>query len=87
MLDINGQPLRQGKLAQILCEILEVDDQGVLVRLLNSDIEVLVGARVDEPLGGLVADSELTAFVEAPDEAEEARVEAAAEGMALEAFE
>jgi hypothetical protein len=89
MLDINGQELRQGKLGLLLCEILDLDGEGARVRILNSDMELYVGARHDEALGGLVADSELTAFVEAePTESTERdRAEAADDGMALEAFE
>jgi hypothetical protein len=65
MLDINGGELRQGGLAQLLCEVVEISDQGVRLRVMNSDMDLFVGAKHDEVLGGLVADSELTAFVEA----------------------
>jgi hypothetical protein len=64
MLDINGQEFRKGGAALLLCEVLEVLDEGVRVRIMNSEIELLVGAKHDEVLGGQVADSELTAFVE-----------------------
>lgn len=64
MLDINGQELREDGAALLLCEILEITNEGVRVRILNSDIELFVGAKHDEVLGGLVADSELTAFLE-----------------------
>jgi hypothetical protein len=36
---------------------------GVRVRVMNSDLEILVGIKHDEVLGGWVADSELTALV------------------------
>jgi len=62
MLDINGQRLRSGDEAQLLCEILAVSEEGVRVRVMNSDLEILVGCKHDEVLGGLVADSELTLF-------------------------
>lgn len=62
MLDINGQELRVGRNGFLLCEILEITDEGVRVRILNSDMELLVGHKYDEVLGGQVADSELTAF-------------------------
>lgn len=68
MLDINGQELREGGLAMLLCEVLEIEPQGVRVRVMNSDMELGVGAKHDEVLGGMVADSELTAFAEAATE-------------------
>jgi hypothetical protein len=64
MLDINGQRLLPGKPASLLCEILAVEDDHVRVRVMNSELEIAVGTKHDEVLGGLVADSELTAFVE-----------------------
>ena len=66
MLDINGQELRQGGLASLLCQVLEVEADHVRIRVMNSDMEMAVGAKHDEVLGGMVADSELTAFVEEP---------------------
>jgi len=60
MRDINGQELVAGGAAQLLCEILEVaPDEGVRVRILNSEQELLIGCKYDEALGGHVADSEL----------------------------
>jgi hypothetical protein len=64
MLDINGQRLLPGKPASLLCEILAVEDDHVRVRVMNSELEIAVGVKHDEVLGGLVADSELTAFLE-----------------------
>ena len=64
MLDINGSPLLPGRAASLLCEILAVEDDHVRVRVMNSELEIAVGAKHDEVLGGLVADSELTAFEE-----------------------
>jgi len=47
----------------LLCEVLAIDDaEGVRLRVMNSDLEILVRAKHDEVLGGFVADSELTAF-------------------------
>ncbi len=76
MLDINGQEIREGGAALLLCEVLETLPDGVRIRVMNSELEILVGARHDEVLGGSVADSELTAFLEdvaqtpAPDSSE-----------------
>jgi hypothetical protein len=70
MLDINGQPIEEGRLALLLCEVLAIEPDGVRIRIMNSDMELSVGAKVDEVLGGMVADSELTAFVETPAEPE-----------------
>ena len=66
MLDVNGEEFRKGGMASLLCEVLDLHDDHVHLRVLNSDHELAVGARYDEPLGGLVADSELTVFVEGP---------------------
>lgn len=65
MLDINGAKLEVGALAQLLCEIVSIDEEGIRVRIMNSSEELLVGIKHDEVLGGDVADSELVAF-EAP---------------------
>jgi hypothetical protein len=62
MLDINGQELREGGAALLLCEIVAFEPEGIHVRIMNSDMSILVGVRNDEALGGLVADSELTAL-------------------------
>jgi len=63
MKDINGRELRAGGAAMLLCEVLAIDDaEGVRLRVMNSDLEILVRAKHDEVLGGFVADSELTAF-------------------------
>jgi len=64
VLDINGQPIEEGGLALLLCEVLDIEPLGVRVRVMNSATDLWVGAKHDEVLGGLVADSELTAFVE-----------------------
>lgn len=67
MRDINGQELLKGHLAQLLCEVLAVEDgAGVHVRIMNSETELLIGCKHDEVLGGAVADSELTRFEEVP---------------------
>jgi hypothetical protein len=67
MLDINGQELRERDLVQILCEIVELDpNEGVKVRILNSEQELLVTLQQDEVLGGLVASSELSKFIPSP---------------------
>lgn len=64
MLDINGQELHEGATASLLCEILSISSEGIHVRIMNSETELLIGCKHDEVLGGLVADSELTAFEE-----------------------
>lgn len=66
MKDINGGELRAGGMAMLLCEVLAIDDVRVRVRVMNSELEIEVGAKYDEVLGGLVADSELTAFEPIP---------------------
>lgn len=60
--DINGGELREGGMAMLLCEVVAIDQQGVRVRVMNSELEVLVGMKRDEVFDGIVADSELTAF-------------------------
>ena len=62
MKDINGGELRKGGMAMLLCEVLDVEDDHVHVRVMNSQMELAIGVRFDEVLDGLVADSELTAF-------------------------
>jgi hypothetical protein len=72
--DINGQELIEGGAALLLCEILSIGADGVVLRVMNSELEIAVGAKHDEVLGGLVAESELTAFIEqasAPDDAKQ----------------
>ncbi len=62
MLDINGNDLREGDVARLLCEIVSIEPRGIAVRIMNSDIVLYVGTKRDEVLGGEVADSELTKF-------------------------
>jgi hypothetical protein len=62
LLDINGQELREGGLALLLCEIVGIEGGQVRIRVMNSEMELAVGSKHDEVLGGQVADSELTAF-------------------------
>lgn len=62
MLDINGGELREGGAAMLLCEVVAIEEGQVRVRVMNSELEILVGTKHDEVLGGMVADSELTAF-------------------------
>jgi hypothetical protein len=62
MKDINGGELCEGGMAMLLCEVLATENDHVRVRVMNSELEIHVGAKYDEVLGGLVADSELTAF-------------------------
>lgn len=73
MKDVNGQEIRVRDLVQILCEVREISKDGVLVRILNSDQELLVSAAADEVLGGddLVASSELSKFSGSPAALEE----------------
>jgi len=63
MKDVNGGDLRVGGMAMLLCEVQQIDADGVHLRVMNSELDVLVGFKHDEVLGGLVADSELTAFI------------------------
>jgi len=62
MKDINGHELREGAAALLLCEVRSIEQHQVIIRIMNSDTELAVGTKHDEVLGGLVADSELTAF-------------------------
>ncbi len=62
ILDINGGELREGAAVQLLCEIVAFEPEGIRIRVMNSDHELLVGTHDDEVLGGLIADSELTAL-------------------------
>jgi hypothetical protein len=85
LLDINGQEIREGGLAILLCEVIEIEPAGVRLRIMNSEIELSVGAKNDEVLGGLVADSELTAFTENPPVP--APADPGADGVAISSFE
>jgi len=63
--DINGQTFAEGGYALLLCEVKEILPAGVVVRVMNTEDMLLhIDARQDEALGGLVASSELTAFVQ-----------------------
>ncbi len=62
MKDINGQELREGGYAMLLCEVVKIDAGAVVLRVMNSDTQLAVGSKHDEVLGGMVADSELTVF-------------------------
>lgn len=62
MLDINGQEILEGATGALLCEVLGMDEEGVRVRILNSEMELVIGCKNDEALGGLVADSEFAMF-------------------------
>jgi hypothetical protein len=65
MLDINGREVEEGRLGKLLCEVLSADpDEGLRVRILNSEIELLIGCKQDEALGGLIADSEFAMLEE-----------------------
>ncbi len=89
LLDINGQEIREGGLAMLLCEVIEIEPSLVRVRILNSEMELGVITKRDEVLGGLVADSELTAFVEISTDSALTRVQAQpeADGVAISRFE
>lgn len=75
--DCNGEELRPGGHASLLCEILEASPEIIRLRVMNSEMELAVGVSPDEVLG-LVADSELTAFFELPggDEPHEVKISA-----------
>ena len=62
MLDINGQSIRENGMALLLCQVLAIEKDHLRIRIMNSEMELAVGAHHDEVMGGLVADSELTAF-------------------------
>jgi hypothetical protein len=65
MLDINGREVAEGRLGKLLCEVLRAyPEEGLVVRILNSDVELLVGCTQDEALGGLVANSEFAMLEE-----------------------
>lgn len=86
MLDINGQAICEGHPALLLCEVLEVTPTYVRVRVMNSELAIDIGVKNDEVLGGLVADSELTAFLE--DGATNRPLDSAeSDGVAISAFE
>jgi hypothetical protein len=69
MKDINGGELREGGAAMLLCEVVAIESDSVRVRVMNTDdLYIDVAAKHDEVLGGMVADSELTAFEEAKSE-------------------
>lgn len=55
MKDVNGLPIERGELVAVLASVISVSVQGVMVRVLNSDLEL--GISCDEVLG--VASSEL----------------------------
>ena len=87
MLDINGQQLHEGGMALLLCEVLEIESgAGIRIRIMNSETEMLVGAKYDEVLGGEVADSELTAF-SAEDAPARVQMDDQADGVKISAFE
>ena len=67
MLDINGQQFRKGGMALLLCEVVDIETNQLRIRIMNSEMELAVEAKHDEVLGGMVADSELTVFVEVPE--------------------
>lgn len=89
VLDINGQEIREGGLAMLLCEVIEIEPAGIRIRVMNSEMELGVGLKRDEVLGGMVADSELTAFVEISTDSALTRVQAQPEsdGVAISGFE
>lgn len=68
MKDVNGDEIRVRDLAQLLCQVQEISPDGVRVRILNSEQELLISAEADEVLGGedLVASSELSRFSGSP---------------------
>jgi hypothetical protein len=61
MLDINGQELSEHDLVQLLCQIVEVREDAVRIRILNSEQELEVTASHDEVLG-LHTSPELSKF-------------------------
>lgn len=71
MLDINGHELAAGDYAQLLVRIEEITPEGIRVRIANSEMELVVGFKNDEALGGHVADSELIFLSGKPEEPNE----------------
>jgi hypothetical protein len=52
MLDITGKPIEEGAAVQLLCTVLDVDEErGVTVRVMNSEMQLLVLLQHDEVLG------------------------------------
>lgn len=49
----------------LLCQVVDVENDQVRIRVINSEMELAVGAHFDEVLGHVV-DSELTYFEPAP---------------------
>jgi len=59
MLDITGKPIEEGAAVQLLCTVRRVDEkEGITIRVMNSEMELLVSLQHDEVLG-LRAASEL----------------------------
>lgn len=64
MRDLNGEEIKQGDLATLLCEVIGVEPNGVVVRICNSTIQLLIDAKPGEPHSELVASEELAKYVE-----------------------
>lgn len=63
MKDNNGNEIRKGEPVALLCEVIAVEANGVVIKILNSPLyQMLVSAKFDEVAGDLVASSELIAF-------------------------
>lgn len=60
MVDSSGQALQEGDAVVLLAEVIGIEEKGVVVRICNSTMQLLVSAHHDELRGGLVASSELT---------------------------
>lgn len=58
MRDVNGAEIVAGELMALLCTVSEIREEGVIVRVLNSQMELLVSCERDEVLGS-IAGSEL----------------------------
>jgi|GEM_PF-5232179 len=67
MWDKGGLPIGEQDLCQLLCTVEEIHEDGIVVRILNSDMELKVSAHCDEVLGA-VASPELVKYVPPPDE-------------------
>lgn len=75
MLDSTGQNLEVGDTAQLLCEVTAIDEDGVRVRVLNSEQELLISIEPGDEIMAPHVSAELTklVFVPHPDAVREAQ--------------
>lgn len=63
MHDINGETIAADDEMQLACKVIDILDDGILVRILNSEMELLISYQHDEVLG-TIASAELTKVVD-----------------------